>query len=728
VSAAAAGFCDHCGLPLGASRSAREEDGRTWRFCCVGCGIAWRFAGKGGREGGSQASSFLARIGLGFVGSMIVMLVAWVPYLEPEAGASPDYRAFAPWATLAVATPVVLVLGVPYLWNAVAGLARGRLGSDLLVGIGIFAAYAASVVSLAAGRPDALYLDTATGLATLVTVGRWLEATAKERAARRLRALLSAAERPAVRLRAAAQAGGRRVEEEVPASGLAVGDLVLVRPGEKVPQDGVVEAGRALLDEAALTGEPLPRAVAAGAAVSAPSIPVDGPLEVRVTAVGEGTRLGAVAAVLARARAERSPVERLADRVSAVFVPGVVVLALAVLARDLRAGAAAAEAGLHALSVLVIACPCALAIATPLAVTAAIGRLAERGILVRSGAALAGLPRVRAVAFDKTGTVTEGRPEVVEVEPAPGVSPDEVLALAAAVEAGSGHALGRGVVAAARARGIAVPASDDVRVVPGRGVGGDVVEAGRRRRVRVGSAAWIGSAAGAASPERATEVFVEADGRPVGRLALADRLRPSAAPAVRGLSERGIAVSILSGDSPAAARAAAASLGLPAEAGRGGLLPADKVEAVARLRAEAGGPVAFVGDGLNDAPALAAADLGIAVGSGTDLARETADVSLLGDDLARIPALLRVARRTRAAVRWNLAWAFAYNAAGLAWAVARPLPPVFAAFAMVASSLSVVLASARLRAALPRDLAAPSPGEEGRLGSVPCPSSPSAST
>jgi heavy metal translocating P-type ATPase len=689
--------CDHCGLPVRSAARERVIEGEPRSFCCVGCGIAWRLAGRGGRDGGSESSAFLARVGLGVVLSMLIMLVAWVPYLDPGAAADPTYRAAAPWAMLAAATPVLLLLGVPYLWNAATDLRRGRVGADLLIGLGILAAYAASVVSLVSGRPDALYLDTAAGLATLVTVGRWLEATAKERASRRLREFLTEDERPATRV-TTATVGGESREDRVRASDLAPGDLVRVRPGEKVPADGRVREGRALLDEAALSGEPAPRPVGPGDAVAAPAIPLDGPLLVEVERTGGETLLGRVAAVLARARAERSPLERAADRVSAVFVPGVVALALAVAGLDVARGAAAADAALHALSILVVACPCALGIATPLAVTAAIGRLAERGVLVRSGAALSDLPRVRVVAFDKTGTLTAGVPRVVTGEPA-------ALALAAAVEAGSEHALARGILAAGNGLAARAPAATDVRVVPGRGVEGLV----GGTRVRVGSPRWIESDERPADAGRLTQVLVEADGRVVGRLALEDPLRPSARPAVAALVAEGVEVAVVSGDSPGATAAAAAALGLPPGAARGGCLPAEKVEAVATLRAEAApGAVAFVGDGLNDAPALAAADLSIAVGSGTDLARETASVSLLGDDLTRVAALLRVARRTRAAVRWNLFWAFAYNVAGIGLAVASRLPPVFAALAMVASSLLVIANSARLRAALPRDLA-PSP-------------------
>lgn len=707
-----ADFCGHCGLPAGAHGPRRVVDAVPRVFCCVGCSIAFGLAGRGAREGGgSEAAVWLARLALGTVLAMLVMSIAWVEYFDPVSAASEEYRRFAPIAMFVAATPVVLLLGVPYAYGAFAALARRRVSADVLIATGIFAAYAGSVVGLVTGASNALFLDTASGLATLVTVGRWLESTAKERAARRLREFLSEAERPAVRLAPGAGLARPGAESAVRAADLVVGDRVLVRPGERVPADGVVDEGRALVDEAALTGEPLPRAVAPGDAVAAPVVPTDGPLVVRVTATGRSSRLGEVAAVLARARAERSPLERLADRVSSVFVPGVVVLALGVLALDLARGDGVVAASMHALAVLVIACPCALGIAMPLAVTAALGRLAERGILVRTGLALAGLPRVRVVAFDKTGTLTEGRPEVKAVVPFGAADADAVLGDAAAIERGSEHALARGIVAAAAARGLAAPAASEVRVVPGLGVEGRVTDARGTRAVRVGRPGWIqggrdarpggGADASVLAGTRASEVWVEVDGVAVGRIALTDRVRPSARAAVDALRADGIEVAVLSGDAPDVVAEVAASLGLAATAARGGLLPADKVEAVRALRSEAGGPVAFVGDGLNDAPALAAADLGLAVGSGTHLARETADVSLLGDDLSRLPGLFRAARATRRAAWWNLFWAFAYNVAGLGWAVVTHVPPVYAAIAMVLSSLFVIGNSARLRAGLP---------------------------
>ena len=706
-------FCAHCGLPVGTGRHARRIEGETREFCCLGCGIAARLTGPAGDEGGGPAAAFLARLGLGLVLSMIVMLISWVPYLEPSAATSESYRHFAPWATLLAATPVVLLLGIPYLWNAAAGLRHGRIGSDVLIGLGIFAAYGASLVGFVSGHADSLYLDTATGLATLVTLGRWLEAQAKERSVRGLRSFLSADERPALRLVSGATLAMPGDVATVRSSDLRLGDHVLVRPGARVPADGVVVEGRAYVDEAALTGEPLPRAVAPGDAVAAPVIATDGALVVRVTALGADTRLGAVADVLARARSERSPLERLAERLSSIFVPLVLAIAAFVFLRDRMSGESFAAASLRALAVLVVACPCALAIATPLAITTAMGRLAERGILVRTGEALGGLPRVRVVAFDKTGTLTEGRPRVQSLEAFGSDDEAHVLALAAAVEASSEHGLARAIGNAAKERGLAALAATDVVVTPGLGVEG-VVEG---TRVRVGRRSFVASPPAdrsigddGAPGGRTTEAFVSLDGRIALRLSFADSLRPSAPAAIAALAADGIECHLISGDGVAPTEDAARSLGVPRDRAHGGCLPAAKVDEVRRLRTTLRGPVAFVGDGLNDAPALAAADLSVAVGSGTDLARETADVSLLGDDLGRLPGLFRAARRTRRAVRWNLFWAFVYNVVGVGFAAFGRLPPLFAALAMVVSSLFVVANSVRLRSALGRDLAGTSRG------------------
>ncbi|MDJ0974914.1 MAG: heavy metal translocating P-type ATPase [Planctomycetota bacterium] len=692
-------FCDHCGLPVGAAGTSREHEGERVSFCCLGCSIAWRIVGPGGREGGSESSAYLVRICLGFVLTMIVMLIQWVRYFDPASAATDDYEAFAPLAQLIAATPVMLVLGVPYLWSAAGQLRAGRLGADLLIGLGVMAGYVASVVTMSHGEADPLFFDTACALATLVTVGRWLEASAKERATQGLRAFLSEEGRPARRL---LETG----EEEVSADKLEAGDRVRVLPGEQIPADGTVLEGRAMVDEAALTGEPLPRPIAPGDAVRAPAIPTDGALVVRIDAVGEDTLLAEVGRVLAQARADRAPLEQLADRVSGVFVPLVIVLAGVVFALDIVAGDTGMQAMLHALSVLVVACPCALGIATPLAVTAALGRLAGKGVLVRSGGALSDLGDVEIVAFDKTGTLTAGRPRVQSITVRPGWTDDGVVEVAAAIEQGSESAWGRAILDAAAARGIELVPAPETRVEPGLGIAGTLAlpHIGTRD-VRVGSARWLDASA------PADAVVVEVDGETAGWFAFHDEPRDEAHEVVAALTASGREVHILSGDAASRVTAVAADVGVPAAHAHGALLPHEKVEAIRDMAAK--GVTAFVGDGINDAPALAAADLGIAVGSGSDLAKESAMVSLLGADLTRIPRLFQAAEVTRRAVRWNLFWAFAYNVIAIAWAALLGLPPVLGALAMVLSSLFVIGNSVRLRAALGVMLQWDSPGGPG---------------
>ncbi|MCB9900116.1 MAG: heavy metal translocating P-type ATPase [Planctomycetota bacterium] len=702
--------CDHCGLPLGAGRIERRVGGDPHAFCCLGCSIAWRFAGPSHRGGGGVSAALLARIGLGFVFTMAVMLVQWIQYLDPSAANDPTYARVAPWVQGLLCLPVLLGLGLPILLSAASGLSRARVGADLLVGIALVAGYAASWWTVLEGQTEPLWFDTVAALATLMTVGRWMEASAKRRATRSLSAFLSASERPARRL--ARPDAAPENDEHVAADALAPGDHVRVLPGERVPADGRVVSGRAFVDEAALTGEPLPRAVGPGDLVRAPTVPSDGALVVAVEAVGGDTLLGRIADVLAAARARRAPLERLADRIASVFVPLVLLLAGGVLAHDLAIGRPLADGLLHALSVLVVSCPCALGIATPLAVTTALGALAERGVLVRTGEALGALPRVRRVVFDKTGTLTLGTPRVVRVVPVDGESTERVVALAAAAESGSEHPLARGIRAAADAPAMATSS----RVVAGRGVEATVVEGGREVAVRVGAPSWLAGPV----PEAGTPgvVGVEADGQVVGAIVLGDEPRARAADALRQLAAEGVGVQIASGDAQVAVDDLARRLDVPGLEARGGLLPDAKVEALL----EGPRPVAFVGDGLNDAPALAAADLGIAVGSGTDLARESADVSLLGSDLTRVPALLVAARATRRAVAWNLFQAFVYNVVAIGVAVVVGLPPLLAALAMIVSSLAVIGSTVALRARLQALLAGP-PGAQAVR-----PASPSGAT
>jgi P-type Cu+ transporter len=514
-----------------------------------------------------------------------------------------------------------------------------------------------------------------------VLLGRFLERRAKRATGAAIAALLALRPRTARRVVAG-------VEEEVPAEALAPGDVVVVRPGERIPADASVAEGRAAVDEAALTGESRPVEKGPGDAVATGTIALDGMLRLSVTAVGNETRLARVAALVAAAQSSRAPVQKLVDRVAAVFVPVVLAIAALTLLGWLLAGAEASEAVLHAVAVLVIACPCALGLATPAAIMAGTGAAARAGILLRDADAIERASRIATVAFDKTGTLTEGRPRLAALHAAPGVT--DALALAARLQAGSEHPLARAVLAA---YGQPAAPAEDFRARPGRGVEG-VVEG---RTLLLGSPRLLaesGAEPGALAEDAAHEAaqgrslawLIEGD-RALALLAFEDSPREGAAEAVAALRAQGRRVVLWSGDVPEAAGAIGARLGVDEVAGE--LLPEDKAARIAEARKRGG--VAMVGDGVNDAPALAAADLGIAMGSGTDSAIAAAHATLLRPDPRLVPATLEIAARTRQKIAQNLAWAFGFNALAIPLAAFGGLSPAVAGMAMAFSSVTVLL-------------------------------------
>jgi Cu+-exporting ATPase len=601
------------------------------------------------------------------------------------------------WWQLALATPVVFGLGARFWRAGFAALRAGSGNMDQLVAIGTGAAWGLSLYLLLAhgAHGHHLYFEAAAVVVFFILLGKWLEARAKRATGAAIRALLGLAPRTARRLADGA-------ETEVPVAALAPGDAVVVRPGERIPADGVVAEGRAGVDESALTGESRPVEKEPGSAVATGTVALDGRLVVTVTAVGGETVLARVAALVAAAQASRAPVQKLVDRVSAVFVPLVLALAAVTLAAWLAAGAEAETAIITAVSVLVIACPCALGLATPAAIMAGTGAAARAGILIRDAEAIERAGAITLVAFDKTGTLTEGRPRLAALHPADGVTEAEALRLAAALQAGSEHPLARAVLAA---HGPAAPAAA-FRALPGRGVEG----LAEGRRIALGSPRLLaergaepGALAAAAAVEagqgRSLAWLIEGT-RVLALLAFEDAAKPGAAAAVAGLRAMGLRAAMLSGDIPEAAEATARALGLDEVAA--GVLPEGKAERVAAWQAE-GHRVAMVGDGVNDAPALAQADLGIAMGTGTDVAIAAAGITLLRGDPALVPAAIEVARRTRAKIRHNLVWAFAYNVVGLPLAALGMLSPVVAGAAMAASSVSVLTSALMLARWRPRE-------------------------
>lgn len=601
------------------------------------------------------------------------------------------------WAQAALASPVQLWFGTRF---AVAGFKSIRAFSpsmDALVAIGTWSAYLLSLVRVLRDPQgmDALYFDGAAVVVALVLLGRHLEGRARLQAGAALAALHALV--PQIVLR---RSDG--VDREVALAALAVGDLVAVRAGSRIPVDGVVVQGRSDLDQQALTGESLPVPVAEGDAVTAGGINLSGLLVLRAERLGSETMLGRMLAMVADAQAQKPALQRLADRVSAWFVPAVLLLALVSFAGWMLIGAGPAQALVVAVSVLVIACPCALGLATPAAIMVGTGMAARFGIVLRDTAVLDRASRIRTVVFDKTGTLTEGRPELILCQPADGGEEKVLLGWATALQATSTHPLARAV----RARGAPAAPATELVEHPGEGVCG--VVAGRQ--LGLGHAAMLARAglgpadlpqAIAASVQAlqargaTLSYLVEISPRPcvLGLLGFADTIRPTSINAVDSLHALGLRAVLLSGDSAASVGFFAKTLGL--DDAVGGLSPADKL---ARIRAlQADGPVCMVGDGINDAPALAAADLGIAMASGTDIAMKSASIVLMRSDPAMVAAALDIAARTQTRIRAGLAWAFVFNAIGLPLAAMGLLNPAVAGAAMAFSSLAVVLNALWLR-------------------------------
>jgi Cu+-exporting ATPase len=625
-----------------------------------------------------------------------------LPLVVPMALALFGVHAMLPaWLQLALATPVQFWLGARFYVAGAKAVRAGAGNMDLLVALGTSAAYGLSLWLMWRhaghdGEPH-LYFEASAAVITLVLLGKWLEARAKRQTADAIRALNAL--RPAT-----ARVRRDGAELELPVERVVVGDVVVVRPGERIPVDGDVAEGRSHVDESLITGESLPVAKGFGDRVTGGSINADGALVVTTRAIGAETTLVRIIRLVESAQAAKAPIQRVVDRVSAVFVPVVLGIALLTFVGWALETGEWEPALINAVAVLVIACPCALGLATPTAIMAGTGVAATHGILIKDVQALEVAHAVTTVAFDKTGTLTEGRPSLAVVEGAPGVTAAEVLRDAAALQRHSEHPLAAAVLERARADGIAAPEARDARALPGRGVeaevGGAVLALGSTRLLRE-----LGAEPGALA---AAAVRCESEGRTVswllrkeaggarvlGLLAFGDTVKPSARRAVARLHELGIATVLLTGDNAGSARAVAAQLGIADV--RSEVLPGDKAAVVQQLRA-GGAVVAMVGDGINDAPALAAADVGIAMATGTDVAMETAGITLMRGEPTLVGDAIDVSRRTYAKIRQNLFWAFAYNVVGIPLAALGLLNPVIAGAAMAASSVSVVSNALLLR-------------------------------
>jgi P-type Cu+ transporter len=606
----------------------------------------------------------------------------------------------AGWQQLLLATPVQFVLGARFYRAGWKALRAGSGNMDLLVALGTSAAYGLGVYlwwAHAGHGAQHLYFEASTAVITLVLLGKWLEGRAKRQTADAIRALQALRPTTARVLR-------EGVEVDLPIEQVAPGDRVRVRPGERIAVDGEVIDGRSHVDESLITGESLPVAKAVGDRVTGGAINAEGVLTVKTLAVGAETTLARIIRMVESAQAAKAPIQRLVDRVSAVFVPVVLVIAALTLAGWVIATGDWTQAVINAVAVLVIACPCALGLATPTAIMAGTGVAAQHGILIKDAEALEVAHSVTTVAFDKTGTLTEGRPSLAAVLAAPGTSRDDVIRLAAALQQTSEHPLAHAVMERVRSTGLVVPPSREPKALPGRGltatIGDQTLALGSTRLLRE-----LGADPGALAADAQA---LERDGRTIswlirqaggaattlGLLAFGDTIKPSARAAVARLQQLGIRTVMLTGDNAGSAGAVARELGI--DEFRAEVLPENKAEVVQELR-RAGRIVAMVGDGINDAPALAAADVGIAMSTGTDVAMETAGITLMRGDPRLVPDAFDVSRRTYATIQRGLFWAFAYNIVGIPLAAMGLLSPVIAGAAMAFSSVSVVANALLLR-------------------------------
>jgi Cu2+-exporting ATPase len=688
MTAPATGLCSHCLLPVGCRPTTRQVNGQQLVFCCYGCVIAYQVRHGNGTEW--EATWLLVRLGVGGFLAMNVMLFSLLLYSGTFDHADGELVPLVHVLLWILATPALLILGWPFLRDAGRDVLHGRVTSSALIAVGAGGAYAYSVLAVITGTSH-VYFDTATMLLVLFTVGRYLEALGRARAARSLAPLLEAEGQWASVVENGTEMR-RRVRE------VGGGKMVRVRPGERIPVDGVVVDGRSWVDEAVITGESRLIEKASYSKVLAGSINQEGSLLIRSSSAGTASAWACICRAVRKALARENPTQRLVDQVAGIFVPTVLIVAgLAFLYWSERQPLE--QALLASLAVLVVACPCALALASPLVTSLGIGLLARRGCVVRDAAALEGLSQIKIVAFDKTGTLTRGTPHLAAIK-TDGTSADEVLRRAAALEHQSEHVLARGILAAAEARSLAPMPVSEIRSIAGCGItgvaDGQVIAAGTR--------AWMAELGWRFSPMLAQQALsLEETGNTVvyigwadnirGVLLLGDAVLPEVRPTMAALHRLGLRTVLLTGDLPETARRVAGVA--ETKAWKAGLSPEQKQQALADLR-RSYGPVAMVGDGLNDGPVLAAAEVGIAVGSATDLARETAALALPEGGLRLLPWAIGLARAVRRTIMINLLWALIYNAAGITLAVLGLFQPVAAAGLMAGSSLLVVINSLRL--------------------------------
>ena len=690
-----------CGMMVPKATSLRSERaGRTYYFCSPGCQRTFE-------QPEAELKSMRTRVAIALTGVLALAILRAAAFLALATGATIVTWApipALPWFTwgmwlFILVTPVQFIGGWTFYKGTWAAIKSRSINMDTLIALGTTTAYVYSVAVIffpwvlpVQIEEQNVYFEVSAVIIAFVLLGKYMEEIVKRRSSAAVRKLLDLKPATARVIRAGA-------EMEVPAESVMVDEILVIRPGEKVPTDGTVIDGRSAIDESMLTGESMPVEKAPGAPVIGGTLNRTGMLRIKATRVGADTALAQIIKLVEEAQASTAPVQRLADEVTRYFVPAVVGVAVLAFAGWWLAGDF--PQGLLAfIAVLIIACPCALGIATPAALMVGVGKGAEMGILIRGAEVLERARKLTTVVFDKTGTLTRGEPSVTDIVPLAGEPEENVLRLAAAVEVGSEHPLGEAIVRAGQHRGLAVPAVEGFEAVPGHGIRGRVegrtVLLGNRRLLRrEGSDPRVAEQVmSRLEQEGKTAMLVGVDGEIVGVVAVADTLKPEAGEAIRSLRKEAVQVVLLTGDNQRTAQAIAGQLGIDRVIAE--VLPGDKAKVVQELQQQ-GQVVAMVGDGVNDAPALAAADIGIAIGSGSDVAKETGGIILVRNDVRDVVAAIRLSRATLRRIKQNLFWAFIYNTVGIPIAALGYLNPIIAAAAMALSSLSVIVNSALLK-------------------------------
>ena len=678
--------CYQCGLPLPNKPISHEVSGKKVSFCCYGCLLTNGITGEKGEEG--QALWILLRLGISAFFAMNIMILSFTDYIYPFEG---NTATVINYIEMVLAIPVMLLLGLPILKNSLRWISSLTLNMDVLIVIGTFSAFILSVYSTLKGE-NMVYFDTASMILVLVTLGRLLEANAKAQASNAIKGLLELSPKEAIIIR-----NGK--DERVSIESLREEDIIRVIPGETFPVDGEVIEGQSSVDESMLTGESKPVFKEKGSKVFSGSTNLDGMLIFRVTNVGEEMFFSRFVALLEEARKVRAPMERLADRISSIFIPlAIITSALTFLFWFHESGIDSAI--MNSLSVLLISCPCALGIATPMAIWVAIGRLAKQGVVVRTGETVEKLSHIKGIFFDKTGTITKGSLNVssIFIDPDSGLRESEVIPIIASVESSSEHPLGKSFVRFASENGCSIPPVSDFKAYPGLGAQGKVngrtlYTGSEKFMIKMGLMLNTAILDQKKRPESQGKsiVFFGWDKEMKGLIRFSEELREGVIDAMSDLKDQEIDVIMITGDNQDASEAITSSIGVKTKSD---LLPEDKIREIESYKK---GLCAMVGDGINDAPALMAADIGIAIGCSTDITRESADMSLLGNDLKKIPWSLRLAKKTIKKIRENLTWAFCYNVVGIGLAVTGILKPLVAALIMIISSLFVLGNSLRIQ-------------------------------